>query len=501
MKEKIIAAIKRIKKKWIKVEKKVKKKVKHVKEDLIKLDKKKKENIMIWGLIGLLFLVAIGMYNFLLLPQITLTGKKKIVLNYKEAYHEKGYKASFLGDSVTKNVKVKGKVNSSKLGTYKIVYEVKVGVFTKKVTRKVVVKDTSAPSINLADTGDIYVCPGKEYKAEEYKAIDNYDGDITENVKVKQEEDKITYTVADKAGNKKVISRNIIYQDREKPTITLKDGLVNYLFVGDEYSDPLYDVSDNCDSNLQEKVKIDGNVDTSVAGEYILKYSVKDKANNEASVERKIIVSEHDKNGNIYLTFDDGPRDGTTNVILDILKEEGIKATFFVTNSGPDELIKRMYDEGHTVALHTSSHNYATVYASAESFFDDLYSVQDRVKRITGVESKIIRFPGGSSNTISRRYSQGIMSYLTKEVLNRGFKYFDWNITSGDAGETTDSNVVYQNVVNSLRKDRVNVVLMHDIKDYTRDAVRNIIKYGKDNGYTFDKITMQTEMVTQRVNN
>jgi peptidoglycan/xylan/chitin deacetylase (PgdA/CDA1 family) len=94
------------------------------------------------------------------------------------------------------------------------------------------------------------------------------------------------------------------------------------------------------------------------------------------------------------------------------------------------------------------------------------------------------------------------MSYLTTEVINRGFKYYDWNISSGDAtyGEKTSTDI-YNAVVNSLRKDKVNMVLMHDIKTYTRDALRDIIKYGKENGYTFEKITDDTEMITQRVNN
>ena len=184
------------------------------------------------------------------------------------------------------------------------------------------------------------------------------------------------------------------------------------------------------------------------------------------------------------------------------MKEEGVEATFFVTNHGPDELIKREYDEGHTVALHTATHDYSIVYASDESYFNDLLSVQSRVKRITGYESKIIRFPGGSSNTISRRYSDGIMSRLTNEVVNRGFKYYDWNISSGDAaGGSPSPDTIYNNVVSNLSHDRVNMVLMHDIKTYTRDALRNIIRYGKENGYTFEKITINTEMVKQRVNN
>ena len=94
------------------------------------------------------------------------------------------------------------------------------------------------------------------------------------------------------------------------------------------------------------------------------------------------------------------------------------------------------------------------------------------------------------------------MTNLTNEVINRGFKYYDWNISSGDAsGGNHTKEEIASNVINSLRKDRINMVLMHDIKTYTRDALRQIIRYGKDNGYFFDKITMETEMLKQKINN
>src|SRR5699024_8931981 len=128
----------------------------------------------------------------------------------------------------------------------------------------------------------------------------------------------------------------------------------------------------------------------------------------------------------IYLTFDDGPRDGTTDVILDILKEKGVKATFFVTMNGNDSLIKRIVDEGHSIGIHTASHKYDIIYASRDNYFNDLEQVHKRIYDITGVDSKLIRFPGGSSNTISKKYSEGIMSTLTKEVLNKGYQYYDW---------------------------------------------------------------------------
>ena len=93
------------------------------------------------------------------------------------------------------------------------------------------------------------------------------------------------------------------------------------------------------------------------------------------------------------------------------------------------------------------------------------------------------------------------MSTLTKDVVNKGYRYYDWNIDSDDAGSTKTSSGVYNNVIKNLSKNRSNMVLMHDIKTHTKDALRNIIKYGKNNGYTFEKITMSTPMITHGVNN
>jgi len=156
------------------------------------------------------------------------------------------------------------------------------------------------------------------------------------------------------------------------------------------------------------------------------------------------------------------------------------------------------------MALHTATHNYATVYASPDSYFNDLNQVSARVKNLTGVDSKIIRFPGGSSNTVSRRYYPGIMTYLTKEVLNRGYHYFDWNVDADDAVgcvKSASPSCVYKNVTKGLKKNRNNIVLMHDVKSYTADALRDIIRYGKNNGYTFKQITMSTPMVWEKVAN
>ena len=459
-------------------------------------------NLTFFFLILFLVISAGSIYNFLLLPNIRLKGPRHIEIDYLSEYKEPGYSAYFLHDDITNQVKVTNNINSKKLGDYKVIYSVDVDGFKRKVVRNVRVTDKTSPVIELTNGTDVHVCPGRKYVEEGYKAFDKYDGDVTDKVQVVTTKDKISYSVRDKHGNTTSIKRNIIYEDKEKPEITLNGDNIVYMFVGDTYQDSFVNVVDNCDSNLQDSVKVSNNVNMSEAGSYHVTYTVKDSSGNENTITREVIVSEHGKNGTIYLTFDDGPKNGTTNVILDILKEEGVKATFFVTNSGPDELIKRAYDEGHTIALHTASHTYSIVYASVDSYFNDLNIVSERVKNITGVESKIIRFPGGSSNTVSRKYSSGIMSYLTSEVLKRGYRYYDWNVSSGDAaGGSPTASMIYDNVVSNLSKNRVNMVLMHDIKTYTRDALRDIIRYGKENGYVFDKITQNTEMITQRVNN
>ncbi len=190
----------------------------------------------------------------------------------------------------------------------------------------------------------------------------------------------------------------------------------------------------------------------------------------------------------VYLTFDDGPGPYTAK-LLDILKKYNVKATFFVTGRGDDALIKREYDEGHTIALHTFAHDYAYVYSSISNFFTDLYEVQNRVKNITGETSMLIRFPGGSSNTVSASYDGGthIMSQLVNEVTARGFTYFDWNVSSGDGGAPLSPDDVYDNVTNAL-KPEYSVVLQHDVKEYSVDAVERIINYGLSSGYTFSRL-------------
>lgn len=206
----------------------------------------------------------------------------------------------------------------------------------------------------------------------------------------------------------------------------------------------------------------------------------------------------------IYLTFDDGPS-YLTESILNILKEEGVPATFFVTSKQIDEYsndIIRMVKENHTVALHTSTHNYSYVYSSLDNYFSDLNDISNKVQNITGKYSNIVRLPGGSSNTVSKRYSIGVVSLIVNKLNEDGYYYYDWNIDSEDASGRLSKDQIYTNVTTRLHSG-TNVILMHDApsKVTTMEALRDIIKYGKDNGYTFSKITTNTPIIHHRVNN
>ena len=221
-------------------------------------------------------------------------------------------------------------------------------------------------------------------------------------------------------------------------------------------------------------------------------------------VEKKAIGSNNQTSDKIvYLTFDDGPS-ANTQKILDILDVYGAKATFFVTgNNKPyNHLIKTAHDKGHTIALHTYSHDYKTVYASPEAYFDDLTKVGNMVKDIIGFVPKYVRFPGGSSNTVSRKYCPGIMTVLSRELINRGYQYYDWN---GDSTDASGNNVPVSKLIANATSSKANNIniLFHDTaaKSTTVQALPAIIENYKARGYRFEAITDSSFVPHQGINN
>ena len=195
--------------------------------------------------------------------------------------------------------------------------------------------------------------------------------------------------------------------------------------------------------------------------------------------------------GVIYLTFDDGPSARTAE-ILDILKEKDVKATFFVVGCSDEAgkaLLRRIVEEGHTLAMHTYSHNYKKIYASVEDYLADMYQIFSQIKEETGVTPSLFRFPGGSING----YNSGIYQELITEMLRRGFVPFDWNISSKDAAsnKAQPADVLVNNVVTDAKKVSRGVVLMHDAgaKTTTVQALGPMIDQLKDMGFELKALT------------
>ena len=184
----------------------------------------------------------------------------------------------------------------------------------------------------------------------------------------------------------------------------------------------------------------------------------------------------------VYLTFDDGPSDRVTPKILDILKEENIKATFFIVGTAAENrkyLLERELSEGHTIAVHSYTHRYSQIYSSAENLLADIDKCNEVIKSVTGAYSTVYRFPGGSF---------GLNDELINAVREHGMKYVDWNASLCDADYcNAPSEVLYANAVaTSKGRDRV-VLLAHDTttKTTTAKALKDIIRYFKSQNYKF----------------
>ena len=445
-------------------------------------------------------------------PVIELVSDPENFTKPGEKYVEEGYQATdnYDGDLTDQVVREEG----DGIITYTVTDSFgNVG----KVVRTINYKDTEAPVITLKEPGEEQTFDvGKDYVEPGYTATDDCDGDVTDQVKVEGEVDghkvgnyTLVYSVADAHGNEAKVTRTVHVVDREGPVITLEgEGRIN-VKINTEFSDPGYKAVDGSDGDLTDQVEVQGEVDTTREGTYTLTYTVKDSSGNETRIPRTVVVYDKEIPSTIdpgdkvvYLTFDDGPGKYTEK-LLDVLDKYNVKVTFFVTNQYPDyiDMIGEEYRRGHTVALHTYSHDYADLYSSVDAYYKDLNKMSDLCYEQTGVHPTILRFPGGSSNGISKKYCRGIMTELIKSVEANGYQYADWNVTSGDAGETTSTDQVAKNVIEGMKNSKVSVVLQHDIKGFSVDAVETIIKWGLENGYTFLPMQPDSPMKHHGINN
>lgn len=201
----------------------------------------------------------------------------------------------------------------------------------------------------------------------------------------------------------------------------------------------------------------------------------------------------------VYLTFDDGPS-ARTDEILQILDQYGVKATFFVnghTGATMEARYRAIVENGHALGIHTYTHNYATVYGGIESFAHEVTSLHDYLYEVTGVDVRLFRFPGGTSNT----RTDNIYQYI-QWINDNGYSYHDWNCSSGDAsGTKPTADQIIANCMKQINAGYKNlVILMHDLgnKDTTVEALPRLIEILLEKGYEIRAIDERSTPVHHR---
>lgn len=195
-----------------------------------------------------------------------------------------------------------------------------------------------------------------------------------------------------------------------------------------------------------------------------------------------------------YLTFDDGPYSKTTPLFLDVLKEKNVLGTFFVLKKDNlDDLYKRIRDEGHTLANHTASHKIKNgIYRSEDAFIEDIKENDDFIYNLLGVKMDVMRFPGGSPQAT---YSGLNKSSLVNKLVDMGYGYIDWTLTTGDGEANLSPDEFLHNVVDKSGNYNVITVLMHDYSKNTALCLGDMIDILREQGYIFLPLSYNSSAV------
>lgn len=466
-------------------------------------------SLLVLVLVAGILLFRVNRFRFAL----ELTGDAEMNWEYGEPFEDPGivphvFGTMFFENGWTPNVdiQIQGEIDETKLGLQTVTYTAQYYDLTASVTRCVRVVDSQVPVITLHTNPDYTPTSAAPYEEEGYTAFDNRDGDITDRVVRQEHFGYVTYTVLDSSGNPGYAQRKIPEYDFIPPEMILLGEADITIYVGTRFNDPGCTAWDNREGDMTEDILTEGEVIWYKKGNYTLYYSARDSFGNVTRLERTVRVvarpstqTENPGDKVIYLTFDDGPGP-YTGTLLDVLDSYDVKATFFVVDTGYYNMMRRIVNEGHSIAIHTMSHNYSQIYKSEEAYFADIQGMQNLIREQTGVTTWLMRFPGGSSNTVSR-YNEGIMTRLAEAVQDAGFHYYDWNVDSDDAGSARKATTVFENVVEGVSKQSFSIVLQHDIHAYSVDAVEDIIVWGYENGYTFLPLTAESPTVHHGINN
>lgn len=400
---------------------------------------KKRKDTFGNGLIAFLFVCMIFLMGYAFKNPILLySTNPEVEINHEYDPKTNIQQVFYHSDS---SVQVSSDIDTKRVGNYTVTYQIK----DYKKTCTVSVKDTKAPKLKVKTyTTDLK----EDVKPNSFVESVEDDSKVTlsfKNKVTKDEKQTVTIIAKDAYGNCTMKDTTLtLKKDTEKPVIST-DPIHVYTDSKPNYKSYI-EVTDNLD--LNPKIKIDSSkVKTKKEGTYKLTVTATDRSGNKAKKKISVVVEEPTKV--VYLTFDDGPSENTDKV-LKILKKYDAKATFFVT----------------------------------------------------GNNQKYIRFPGGSSNMVSANYSQGIMSKLDSMVHERGYEYFDWNCSSGDAASNSvPTQTIVDNSTN-CNYDQI-MLLFHDSspKTSTVEALPAIIENYKSRGYVFKAISDDTPIFHHGVNN
>ena len=434
--------------------------------------------------------------------KMILNGKKNINVEIFTTYDDKGVmlkRGKKIIDPSKYKFSVSGKVDTHELGKYDLTYNAKYKFKKMTLKRTINVVDTTKPVLTLStDEIDKEYCSNKTKKEITYTSFDNYDGDITKNVQKEEKEDVIVYSSTDSSGNTEVKEVKINYDKKPSNKFTLNGSNPTYVYLGKEYNEQGASYVDGCGKKLDGEITISGEVNTNEEGDYTISYTL----NGGETLTRVIKVKKFEPKV-IYLTFDDGPG-ANTQKVLDTLNKYNVKATFFVTNQFPSyqHLIGAEYNSGHAIAVHTYSHRYSSIYTSVDDYINDFNMMNEIIKNYTGSYSNMFRFPGGSGNTVSRQYASGVVTDIANEMTNRGYIYFDWNLSSGDAESKASTSKIISRVTGSVEKCSHHcVILFHDYKKITADALDPILAELTQRGYVFKTLSSDTPVVHAKILN
>ena len=407
-------------------------------------------------------------------------------------------------------LQIHSQVNNEKLGEYKIEYVYR----NKTFTLKIFIDDKIPPQFDTVNTKIL-----RNEKVNPESLVKNIQDDSKTIVYFKEDyifnevkTYRVIVVVEDEYENKTEKNAYVLVEERdnEAPTISGLDKVT--MLIGDEIDlKKGIIVQDDHDKNPKLTID-DSQLNIRKTDEYEVYYHVVDDQGNEETYTRLVeVLSQYDNREakqdgkkTCYLTFDDGPSSNTAK-ILKILDEYHIKATFFVTGTSPKDFhyIKEAYEKGHTIGLHTYSHDYELIYSSLKNYINDLNKIKDVVYEQTGVYTKFMRFPGGSSNLVSKKYNVGIMKRLTKKVIDLGYQYYDWTSINGDGEGIKTVNGLKKKAIEEIGDKEDIMFLMHDSsgQDNTVKALPAILDYLIKKGYQFEVIDQYSPTFHHTVQN